>query len=157
MSSVILGPSSGFRYCQTVLGFLRWGAFLYERTGLSCTIAAGSLQRSHSRVGVPWDPRPHFPQIRDSLNLEGQVPIFVSLRNRVIQLYTQVLDSLFVTSRDSQGSVFEPASIRAPIIRIYKVNIASIFRHTHITLTNNHNNVIHHDAHTQRSQLQLYY
>jgi hypothetical protein len=29
-------------------------------------------------------------QIRDSLNLEGQVPVFISLRNRVAQLYPQL-------------------------------------------------------------------
>jgi hypothetical protein len=42
-----------------------------------------------------------LPQIRDSLNLEGQVPIFRSLRNRVAQLYAQALGSLFVASYDS--------------------------------------------------------
>jgi hypothetical protein len=42
-------------------------------------------------------------QIRDSPNLEGQVPVFISPRNRVAQLYTQALDSLFVASYDSQG------------------------------------------------------
>jgi hypothetical protein len=40
-------------------------------------------------------------QIRDSPNLEGQVPL--SHRNRVIQLYPQALDFLFVASYDSQG------------------------------------------------------
>jgi hypothetical protein len=42
-------------------------------------------------------------QIRDSPNLEGQVPIFISSRNRVVQLYPQALGSLFVASYDSQG------------------------------------------------------
>jgi hypothetical protein len=40
---------------------------------------------------------------RDSPNLEGQVPVFISPRNRVAQLYTHVLDSLFVASYDSQS------------------------------------------------------
>jgi hypothetical protein len=44
-----------------------------------------------------------LPQIRDSPNLEGQVPIFISPRNRVAQLYPQALCSLFVASYDSQG------------------------------------------------------
>jgi hypothetical protein len=44
-----------------------------------------------------------LPRIRDSPNLEGQVPIFISPRNRVAQLYCQALDSLFVTSYDSRG------------------------------------------------------
>jgi hypothetical protein len=42
-------------------------------------------------------------KIRDSPNLEGQVPVFISPRNRVAQLYPQALGSLFVTSYDSQG------------------------------------------------------
>jgi hypothetical protein len=42
-------------------------------------------------------------QIRDSPNLEGQVPIFISLRNRVTRLYSQALGSLFVATYDSQG------------------------------------------------------
>jgi hypothetical protein len=42
-------------------------------------------------------------QIRDSPNLEGQVPVFISQRNRVVQLYPQALGSLSVASYDSQG------------------------------------------------------
>jgi hypothetical protein len=44
-------------------------------------------------------------QIRDSANLEGQVPIFISPRNRVVQLYRQALCSLFITSHNLQGCV----------------------------------------------------
>jgi hypothetical protein len=39
-------------------------------------------------------------QIRDSPNLEGQVPIFISPRNRKARLYPQALGSLFVASDD---------------------------------------------------------
>jgi hypothetical protein len=39
----------------------------------------------------------------DSLNLEGQVPVFISPRNRVVQLYPRALGSLSVASYDSQG------------------------------------------------------
>jgi hypothetical protein len=42
-------------------------------------------------------------QIRDSPNLEGQIPIFISHRNRVARLYSQVLGSLLVASHESQG------------------------------------------------------
>jgi hypothetical protein len=42
-------------------------------------------------------------QIRDALSLEGQVPVFISPRNRVARLYPQPLGSLFVASYDSQG------------------------------------------------------
>jgi hypothetical protein len=44
----------------TVAGLLIWGALSDERTGLSFTIAAGSCQRSVSRVRVPWDSQPYF-------------------------------------------------------------------------------------------------
>jgi hypothetical protein len=42
--------------------------------------------------------------IWDSPNLEGQVPVFISPRNRVAQLYPRALGSLYVASYDSQGS-----------------------------------------------------
>jgi hypothetical protein len=42
-------------------------------------------------------------QIRHSPNLVGQVPVFIPPRNRVVQLYPQALNFLFVTSYDSQG------------------------------------------------------
>jgi hypothetical protein len=42
-------------------------------------------------------------QIRDSPNLEEQVPAFIFSRNRVVQLYPQALGSIFVTRYDSQG------------------------------------------------------
>jgi hypothetical protein len=40
---------------------------------------------------------------RGTHDLEGQVPVFISPRNRVAQLYPQALGSLFVASYDSQG------------------------------------------------------
>jgi hypothetical protein len=42
-------------------------------------------------------------QIRESSNL-GQVPVYISPRNRLAQLYPQALESLFVASYDSQGN-----------------------------------------------------
>jgi hypothetical protein len=44
-----------------------------------------------------------YSLIWDSPNLEGQVPVFISPRNRVAQLYPRALGSLFVASYDSQG------------------------------------------------------
>jgi hypothetical protein len=41
--------------------------------------------------------------VLDSPNLEGQVPVFVSPRNRVAQMYSRALGSLFGASYDSQG------------------------------------------------------
>jgi hypothetical protein len=40
-------------------------------------------------------------QIRDSLNLERHVPVFISSRNKVAKLSPQALGSLFVASYDS--------------------------------------------------------
>jgi hypothetical protein len=42
-------------------------------------------------------------QIRDSPNLDDQVPVFISPRNRVAQLYPPTLGFLFVASYDSQS------------------------------------------------------
>jgi hypothetical protein len=41
--------------------------------------------------------------IWDSPNLEGQVPVFISPRNRVAQIYPRALGSLSVASYDSRG------------------------------------------------------
>jgi hypothetical protein len=71
---------------------------------MSFTIAAGPRQRSHYQVGVRGT-HDHILlfQIRDFPNLEGQVPVFISPRKRMAQLYPQALGSLFFASYDSQG------------------------------------------------------
>jgi hypothetical protein len=73
---------------QTVAGLLMWGALSDKKTGLSLTVVADPRQRSHSRIRFPRDLWPYFT-VSDSRapNLEGQVPIFVSPRNRVTRLY----------------------------------------------------------------------
>jgi hypothetical protein len=48
------------------------------------------------------DDRILLSQIRDGSNLEGQVSVFISPRNREAQLYPQALGFLFITSYDSQ-------------------------------------------------------
>jgi hypothetical protein len=42
-------------------------------------------------------------EIQDSPNLEVQVPVFISPKNRVFQLYHQALNSQFVASYILQG------------------------------------------------------
>jgi hypothetical protein len=42
-------------------------------------------------------------QNRNSHNLEGQVLVFISPRNRVARLYPEALGHLFIASYDSQG------------------------------------------------------
>jgi hypothetical protein len=70
------------------------------RLQLLLVLASAVILESESRKT-----RDHIllSQIRDSHNLDGQVPIFISPRNRVAQLYPQALGSLFVASCDSQG------------------------------------------------------
>jgi hypothetical protein len=92
-----------------------WGTFSDERTGLSFTIAAGPRQRNHSRVRVPRV----LSQFRDSPNLEGQVPVFISPRNRVVpNLRHWVPFSSSPTTRRATVEVFEPASTRAWLIQV---------------------------------------
>jgi hypothetical protein len=69
---------------------------------VSFTIAADPHQHSHSQSPAGLN---HIllSQIRDSPNLEGQVPVFIFSRNGVAQLYPQALGSIFVASYDSQG------------------------------------------------------
>jgi hypothetical protein len=93
----IWGLRQDFYYCRTFAGLLIWDALSDERTGLPFTIAAGPRQGSRTRNHIL------LSQIRDSHNLEGQVPVFISHRNRVPQLYSQALGSLIVASYDSQG------------------------------------------------------
>jgi hypothetical protein len=56
----IWGLRPDFHYCQTVADLLMSGAVSDERTGLTFTNAARPLQRSDSRVRVPWDSRQYF-------------------------------------------------------------------------------------------------
>jgi hypothetical protein len=96
------GQRPDFYYSQTVAGLLMWGALSEERMGLSFTIAAGPRHRSQVRVQRDSS-LILLSQIRDSPNLESQVPVFIFPRNMVAQLYTQALGSLFVASYDSHG------------------------------------------------------
>jgi hypothetical protein len=70
------------------------------RLQLLLAIASAVILGSESR-----GTRDHIllSQSRGSPNLEGQDPVFIAPRNRVAQLYTQTLGSLFVASYDSQG------------------------------------------------------
>jgi hypothetical protein len=99
---VCLGLTTGFLLLSECSGLLTWGASLMRgricRIQLlvlaSAVILGSEFRRTHDYV--------FLSQIRDSPNLEGQVPVFISPRNRVAQLYPQVLGFLFVASYDSQ-------------------------------------------------------
>jgi hypothetical protein len=76
-----------------------WGALSDERIchlQLLLILASAVILGSKSR-----GTRDHILlfQIRDSPNLEGQVPVFISPRNRAAQSYPRALGSLY----DSQG------------------------------------------------------
>jgi hypothetical protein len=62
---------------------------------LASAVTLGSNYRSTQTI--------FYCLIRHSPNLEGQVPVFMSPKNRVAQLYPRELGSLFVASYDSQG------------------------------------------------------
>jgi hypothetical protein len=85
--ATIWGLWPDFYYCQKLAGLLIWGALSDDRTGLSLTIdavfASAVILRSESRGD-----HDHIllSQIWDSPNLENQVPVFISPRNRVICL-----------------------------------------------------------------------
>jgi hypothetical protein len=89
-------------YCQSVAGFLKWGALCDERTGLSFTTAAGPRQRSHSRVRVYNCCWPSPAQSFSRPSPVGLANIFYCLRLEDFPI--------FVASEDSH--VFDPASTR---------------------------------------------
>jgi hypothetical protein len=71
----IWGLRPHFYYCQIVVGLLVFGALSHERTGLSFTITAdfaSAVILGSESCGI----HDHIllSQIRDSSNLEGQVP-----------------------------------------------------------------------------------
>jgi hypothetical protein len=69
------------------------------RLQLLLTLASAAILRSEFRGTHDYV---LLSQIRDCPNLEGQILVFISPRNSVIQLYSQALGSLFVASYDSQ-------------------------------------------------------
>jgi hypothetical protein len=68
------------------------------RLQLLLVFASAVILRSESRDSWPY----FTSRIRDSPNLEGQIPVFISPRNRVVQFYPAALSSLFIASYDSQ-------------------------------------------------------
>jgi hypothetical protein len=67
-------------------------------------MVAGPRQRSSSLVRVPRDSDLILLSlIGDSPKLEDEIAVFISPKNRVAQLYLQVLGPLFVASYDSRG------------------------------------------------------
>jgi hypothetical protein len=85
-------------YSHYVTSFLMRGCIYRLQLLLvlaSLVILRSEFLRTHDHILLP--------QIRDSPNLEGQVPLFISLRSRVAQLYPEALGSDFIASYGSQG------------------------------------------------------
>jgi hypothetical protein len=69
---------------------------------LASTVILGSeFRETHDHISLS--------QIRDSLTLEGQIPVFISSRKKVAQLYPQARGSLFVASYVSCRSLMDSA------------------------------------------------
>jgi hypothetical protein len=85
----------------------KWVYHLQLLLALACAIILRCTSRgTHNYILLP--------QIWDSSNLEDQVPTFISLRNRVAQLYPRhwVPISLPPTTRRAKVEVFKPTSTR---------------------------------------------
>jgi hypothetical protein len=77
--------------------FFMQGSRSDKRIGLFLQITSLNGQRCEGPVTI------HYCLIWDSPNMDSQVPIFMSPRNRVVQLYPCALSSLFISSYDTQG------------------------------------------------------
>jgi hypothetical protein len=103
VSSPIWGPRPDFCYSQTVAGLLcgapsltrGWVCRLQLLLAASAVILGFESRGAHDHILLS--------EIRDSLSLEGQVPVIISPRKKVAQLHPQALGSPFVASYDSQG------------------------------------------------------
>jgi hypothetical protein len=89
--------TSNFIFQLNSCGYIPYVTYSDERMGLSFTIAAGLASAVIFGSESRWT---HdtilLYQIRDSPNLEGQVLVFVSARNRVARLFPQALGSLCI-------------------------------------------------------------
>jgi hypothetical protein len=105
-------------WCQTTV-WGPWPDFYYCQTGVSLLMRAPSLIRGRvfsficcwtSRAKSFSGPSPaglttiiYCIRFEATQSLEGQVPVFISLRNRVVQLYILALGSPFMASYRPQG------------------------------------------------------
>jgi hypothetical protein len=99
-SSTHLRPKTRFLLLSVSCGFVEVGRPLRRENG---SVVYNCCWPSPSRSFSDPSPAILLPHIRDSPNLEGQDPAFISPRNMVAQLYPHALSSLSVASYDSQG------------------------------------------------------
>jgi hypothetical protein len=85
-----VGPMTKF-LLLSVSGLLMSGTLSGERAGLSFTIAVGPRQHILGSESHGTHDHILLSQIGDSPNLEGEVHVFISPRNRAAQLYPKAL------------------------------------------------------------------
>jgi hypothetical protein len=97
VSSTLRDLQPDITSCRYVAVLFVWGALSDERTGLQFAVQSlNAPSRAELETIL-------YCLIWDSPNLEGQVPVFISPRNRVAQLYPRALGSLYAVSYDSRG------------------------------------------------------
>jgi hypothetical protein len=84
--------------CLKIAVLCLWGALSDERTNMQFAVQSLNGPSRSEPVTIfyclIWDSPP---------NLKGQVPVFISHRNRVAQIYPRVRGLLYVAFYDSQG------------------------------------------------------
>jgi hypothetical protein len=85
------------RCCLKIEVLCLWGYLSDKRTGLQFAVQSLNGPSGAEPVTILYS------LICDSPNLEDQVPVFISPRNKVAQIYPRLLGSLYVASYDSKG------------------------------------------------------
>jgi hypothetical protein len=103
VSGTHLGPATSFyfslKFSLDSCGFVICSTLSDERTGLQFIVTGGPRQRSPAGPKTVF----YFPKPWDSPNLEGQVPVFVSPSNRLVQIYPLAWVFFSAASYDSKG------------------------------------------------------
>jgi hypothetical protein len=135
----------------TVTVLFLWGALSDERTGLSFVCAAGSCQRSLSRVRVPWDSWPYFTVSESRLwgepNINHHVLQFLCLPNRCIAMdysclsWKRVLANRWTIPAFSRHVTIRSFSIRRnPCLEPWSPRIRRI-RALHLSVTSRNHEI----------------
>jgi hypothetical protein len=121
---LVSGPHLGPKTILLLLSdrcVLMWVAHCHEMAGLSFGIAAGPRQRSHSQARVPRGLITicYCLRLENPVKLEGHIPVFISPRNRVVQLYPRALGPL----TRIRWRYRNPPPLGDLIVRIYTASV----------------------------------
>jgi hypothetical protein len=104
MSGTYLGPLTRLLLLSDIYGCDSVGSSFWREDGSVVTLATGPHQRSYSRVPFSRDTRPCISVSDKRLPQPvGPDPHTYIPRNRIAQLYSQILGSLLVPSYDLHG------------------------------------------------------